>query len=225
MTSIPSGPLDTPYDPGSMPSSSLSTTKAVWYRRPWFFVTTGIILVVAVSVITDLPHPITKAQDAAQQDAVIKLINGDASPCIYALKESFNFYADEVTHNLASSNLKTVKNYLLQDQTVCSFASGPITDMTNNIQISPTKAGKQVYSAYQSVVKWLTYDGVHTVLDIEAAFATSPFHANTVALSKDQNALRQENFAASAYIQSASNTLGISLTPIKLPTLPRLPGT
>ncbi len=225
MTSSPFDNSDAPFDPGSMPSSSLSITKAVWYRRPWLLATVGIVLVVAVSVITDLPHPITKTEDASQQNGVIKQINGDAAPCIYALKESFSFYRSELAHTLGTANLATVKNYLLEDQTVCSFASGPISDMTNNIQVSDTTPGKKIDAALASVVKWLTFDGVAAILDIRNYFAATPFHMNTADLSHNENLLEQDRVAVMANVQAASSLLGVTLTPIKLPVLARLPGT
>jgi hypothetical protein len=225
MTSGPFDTSDTSFDPGSMPSSSLSISKAVWYRRPWFLATVGIILVVAVSVITDLPHPITKTEDTSQQNGVIKLINGDSAPCIYALKESFSFYREELAHTLATSDLKTVRNYLLQDQTVCSFASGPISDMTNNIEVSDTTPGKKIDAALSSVVKWLTFDGVATILDIRNYFATTPFHMNTTDLIHHENLLEEDRAAVMSDVQAASALLRTTLTPITLPDLPRLPGT
>jgi hypothetical protein len=208
-----------------MPSSSLSIAKAVWYRRPWFLATVGIILVVTVSVITDLPHPITKSEDASQQNGVIKLINGDSAPCVYALKESFSFYREEIAGTLAATNLKTVRNYLLQDQTVCSFASGPISDMTNNIQVSDTTPGKKIDAALTSVVKWLTYDGVATILDIRNYFAATPFRMNTASLIHHENLLEEDRASVMSDLQAASTLLGTTLTPITLPDLPRLPGT
>ena len=48
-----------PYDPGSMATSSLSSAVVIWYKRPWFLVTLGIIVVLAVSVISDLPRDIS----------------------------------------------------------------------------------------------------------------------------------------------------------------------
>lgn len=225
MTSSPTDHSDVAFDPGSMPSSSLTIAKAVWFRRPWFLATVGIILVVAVSVITDLPHPLSKSEDTAQQNGTIKLINADAAPCIFALKESFSFYRADLSQTLSPANLKTVKNYLLQDQTVCSFASGPISDMTNNIQVSDTAPGKKVDAALASVVKWLTYDGVATILDIRNYFGATPFHMDTASLSQHENMLSQDRAAVLADVQSASELLGTTLIPINLPALPRLPGT
>jgi hypothetical protein len=225
MTSSPYDSSDAPFDPGSMPSSSLTVTKAVWFRRPWVLATLGIIVVVAISVITDLPHPITRAEDASQQNGVIKQINGDTAPCVYAINESFNFYRQELAHTLAVSNLGVVKNYLLEDQTICSFASGPVSDMTNNIQVSDTKPGKLIDAALASTVKWITYDGVAAILDIRNYFAKSPFHMNTADLVKWENRLASDRAAEVADVQSASAILGTTLTPINIPILARLPGT
>jgi len=225
MTSSPYDSPSDPFDPGSMPSSSLSIAKAVWYRRPWFLATLGVIVVVGISVITDLPHPITKAEDASQQNGVIKQINGDTAPCVYAIKESFSFYREELAHTLAASDLGVVKNYLLEDQTICSFASGPVSDMTNNIEVSDTKPGKKIDAALASTVKWITYDGVAAILDIRNYFGKAPFTMNTPDLVKWENALESDREAEVTDVQSASAMLGIALTPINIPVLPRLPGT
>jgi len=225
MTSSPYDSPSDPFDPGSMPSSSLSIAKAVWYRRPWFLATLGVIVVVGISVITDLPHPITKAEDASQQNGVIKQINGDTAPCVYAIKESFSFYREELAHTLAASDLGVVKNYLLEDQTICSFASGPVSDMTNNIEVSDTKPGKKIDAALASTVKWITYDGVAAILDIRNYFGKAPFTMNTPDLVKCENALESDREAEVTDVQSASAMLGIALTPINIPVLPRLPGT
>lgn len=225
MTHPPVDPDQIQFDPGSMPSTSLSAQRAVWYRRPWFVATVGIVAVIAVSVITDLPHPISKAEDTSQQNAVIKQINGDSATCVFALKESFSFYRDDLNHTLAASNLATVKNYLLEDQTACSFASGPVYDMTNNIQPMNTAAGKKVDRAMAATVKWITYDAVGAILTIRNYFGSTPFHMNTAKLVQSENALALDHAAIVNNIDAASSLLGTTLTPINIPSLPRLPGT
>jgi hypothetical protein len=208
-----------------MPNASLSLQKAIWYRRPWFIATLVVVLVVAISVITDLPHPVTKAEDTSDQNGVIKQINGDTSTCIYALKESFSFYREELAHTLQTSNFSVVKNYLLEDQTACSFASGSVYDMTNNIEPFDTSAGKKVDSAYQVTVKWITYDAVAAIIDIRNYFGATPFHMNTASLITNENALANERAEEVSDIDEASSILGTTLTPINIPVIARLPGT
>ncbi|MDH2903221.1 MAG: hypothetical protein PXZ08_04625 [Actinomycetota bacterium] len=225
MTNAPTDPDEVTFDPGSMPSTSLSAVRAVWYRRPWFMATVGIIVVVAISVITDLPHPVTKAQDASQQNAVIKQINGDTAPCVFALKESFSFYKSEINHTLLAANLPVVRNYLLEDQTVCSFASGPVYDMTNNIQPIKTAAGKEVDHAMAATVKWITYDAVGAIVAIRNYFGTSPFHLSDNKLAQSESALAMDRATINNSINAASSLLGTTLTPINIPRVERLPGT
>lgn len=225
MTHAPTDPDEAQFDPGSMPSTSLSTVQAVWYRRPWFMATVGIIVVVAISVVTDLPHHVTKAQDASQQNGVIKQINGDTAPCVFALKESFSFYTNEINHTLLAANLPIVKNYLLEDQTACSFASGPVYDMTNNIQPIDTAAGKKVDHAMAATVKWITYDAVGAIVAIRNYFGSTPFHVSDNKLAQSENSLTFDHATIVNDINAASSLLGTTLTPINIPGLARLPGT
>jgi hypothetical protein len=213
------------FDPGSMSSSSLSAQKAVWFRRPWFLVTLGAVVVIGISVITDLPHPVTKPEDISQQNAVIKQINGDTAACVYAVRESYSFYRESLAHSLAASNLPTVKNYLLEDQTACSFASGPVYDMTNNIEPIDTTAGKQVDAAYAATVKWITYDGVGVIFNIRKYFAGNTSPAVIAAITKYENLLAQDRASEISDVANASSLLGTTLTAINIPSLPMLPGT
>lgn len=213
------------FDPGSMSTASLSLIKAVWFRRPWFLATVGIIVVIAISIVTDLPHPVTTAQDTSQQNGVIKLINSDTPPCVFALNQSFTFYRQALAHTLTPSQLPTVRNYLLENQTACSFASGPIYDMTNNIQPIDTPPGKKIDLALQSTVKWITYDAVAAILDIRHYFEGPTFHMNVANLTTNENALAHDRAAEIADVAEASQMLGTTLTPINIPAIARLPGT
>ena len=51
-----------------MSASSLANFKVAFYKRPWFLITIAIVVVVAVSVITDLPNHISRSQDLTAQN-------------------------------------------------------------------------------------------------------------------------------------------------------------
>jgi len=219
-------PFDTPdatFDPGSMPSTSLSIAKAVWYRRPWFLATVGIIVVVAISVVMDLPHHVTKSEDVSQQNAVITQINNDMATCTFAVHESETFYRQALANTLGAANLPTVKNYVLQDQTACSFASGPVFDMTNNIQVVDTAAGKWVDAAYQATEKWVTYDAVGLTYNILQYFKNGPSPTISANLVKFQTLMAQDRLTIVNDLARASTILGTSLHPINVPVLTALP--
>lgn len=219
-------PLDSPaYDPGSMPYSSLSTTKAVLYKRPWFLVTVAVIVVLAVSVISDLPHPITKMQDASAQNASIKQINTDISPCVFALKESFNFYQQKVDGQLSASNLAQVPSLLVGDQSACSFTSGSIYDLTNNIQPLDTKAGKDIEHVLSVVVLWSTSDALAAIEGIQYLFSHPGDAKKIHNLGLKEALLAKDRQLALDYVAKAERTLGVNLKQPIMPTLQHLSGT
>ncbi len=115
-----------PFDPASMSTSSLGIAKAVWFRRPWFLAALALLVVVAISVVIDLPRPITRAQDVASQNSSIDEINTDLADCTFAAKESFNFYNENLAGQLTKSDLAEVPTLLTGDETACSFASEPV---------------------------------------------------------------------------------------------------
>ena len=203
----------------------MSTTKAIWYKRPWFLVTFAIVVVVGVSVITDLPNPITKAQDASAQNATIKQINTDIAPCGSAVTEAFSFYRMLVAGNLTTEHRAQIPPLLVADQSACTLASGGGYDMTVNIQPLETKAGKHIDQLMAVLVTWMTNDAKDAILDIQYLFS-HPGDAKTIHdLSLREKYLSESRTAAMNEVLSANAVLGVTLTNPKLPILQQLPGT
>ena len=219
-------PLDSStYDPGSMAASSLSTLKVVLYKRPWFLITLAVLVVLVVSVISDLPHPITKTQDATAQNDSIKQINTDIGPCVFAVKESFSFYEQKVTGGLSASNLAQVPSLLVGDQTACSFTSGSIYDLTNNIQILDTKAGKDIDHMMSVVDLWSTSDALAAIEDIQYLFRHPGDAQKLQNLGQKEALLAKDRQLALDYVAKAEKILGINLKQPIMPTLQHLAGT
>jgi hypothetical protein len=220
-----SGFDEIPFDPASMSTSSLGLAKAIWYKRPWFLLTVAIVLIVAISVITDLPHPITKAQDAAAQDATLKSINGDLKLCAFAVNESFNFYNADVSGKLTKSNLSKIPKLLNDDRTACSFASQPVFDLTNNIQPLRTTAGKHIDRMKSVVQQWMTNNALASINDIQYLFAHPGDESKIRDLTTQQIGLASKRRLAQSDVSNAEHVLGISLVIVNLPVLPHLIGT
>jgi hypothetical protein len=208
-----------------MSASSLSSIRAVWYKRPWFLITVAVIVVVGISVITDLPHPITKAQDATAQNESIKQINGDIAPCGYAIKEAFNFYSENVTGKLTASEKSQVKSLLVGDQSACSFTSGSIYDLTNNFQALDTTAGKHIDRMQGIVVTWVTDDALAAIEDIQSLFAHPGGEAKLKDLAKEESKLSADRQKSRNEVLAADAIVNATLNQVNLPTLPQLPGT
>lgn len=215
-----------PYDPASMATSSLMSVKAVWYKRPWFMITVAIVVVIAVSVITDLPHPLTKAQDASVQDATIREINADVKPCVYAIKESFRFYENNLAGKLSAANLKTVSTYLSSDRTACSFASGQIYALTNNIEPILTTAGIHIDHMLRTIVTWTTSDALAAIIDIQYLIDHPGDPSKIKSLSARQALLADGYQSVQNDFTAAEAALGITLlTAPNIPVLAHLTGT
>ena len=208
-----------------MAAASLESTVVVWYKRPWFLITLGIVVVLGVSVITDLPQHITKAQDASEQNDSIHQINIDIAPCVYAVQQSFNFYQEKVTGNLTAAHLKQVPALLVGDQTACSFASGGVYDLTNNIQVNDTTAGIHIDHMLSVIVTWVTSDALAAIEDIQYLFAHPGNAAKMEKLTKREALLAGDKSKINSDFKAAEDVLGLALKKPNIPALPTLSGT
>lgn len=213
------------YNPASMRTSSLTSSKAVWYQRPWVLIIIAIVVMVAASVAVDLPHPISTAEDAAAQNATLKQVNADIAPCGFAITESFNFYQRYVTDHLTPSQLGQVPPLLVNDQSACSFTSGYIYDLTNNIQVDDTTAGKHVDLMLSVIVNWITSDALAAIEDIQYLFSHRGEPTKIHDLMVQESRLSRDRTLALSDLAAAKRVLGVPLDTLKLPALPTLPGT
>ena len=213
------------YDPASMPASSLMTVKAVWYRRPWFLIALVVIVAIAVSVVSDLPHAVSKSEDAAQQNGTITLINNDIAPCTYALHESFLIYNRLRSGTLSTENLAQAPNLVTQDLASCTLASGPIYDLTNNIQPVDTAAGKKIDAMYSVVITWTTNDAKDAIYDIYMALKQPTNQKWVRDLTTRQRYLAQDRARIIQLVDEASALVGVRLKSVNVPRLAPLLGT
>ncbi len=208
-----------------MAPSSLDSTVVTWYKRPWFLITLGIIVVLGVSIISDIPRHITKAQDASEQNDSIHQINTDTAPCVFAIKESFRFYQEFVKGELSSSHLAQVSTLLVGDQTACSFASGGVYDLTNNIQVNDTTAGIHIDSMLSVIVTWVTSDALAAIEDIQYLISHPGDSKKIRNLSKRELILASDRRHIFADFNVAERVLGLALKNPNIPILATLSGT
>ena len=224
MTNEPFDFEEVPFDPASMSTSSLGIVKAVWFKRPWVVATIAVVFVVAVSVLIDLPHHITKAEDASSQNASMKSINVDIQECAFAVNEAFNFYNRDASGTLTRSELQQTTSLLVGDRTACSFASQPVTDLTNNIQVRDTVAGKHIDRLKSIVVTWISNYALAAVIDVQSLLLQPGNTATKLDLAKQASHLTTERALALSQLHDAQTILGLPLIEPDLPVLPRLLG-
>ncbi len=220
MTDSPEQP--SAYLPGAMPASSLASAKAVWYRRPWFLLSAALVIVVGVSIMSDLPHHITVNEDASAQNASIKQINSDLAPCNYAIAEVYHFYATTIAGSATPTSPQKYPKWMLDDQSACSFTSGAIYDVTNNFQALDTKAGKYIDAMHTVVVTWITSDALGAINDIMYLYNHPGDPKPLAALRARTTLLNAERDQALADWSQANSLLGGRLTPLSLAHLPEI---
>jgi hypothetical protein len=207
------------YQPGSMPSSSFASTKSTWYKRPWVLSVVGVVLIVGLSVLMDLPSRSSNQQQAADLAPQIRLINQDSRPCAYAVRETFQILSDSAHHHLSALERARAPKMLTDDQTACSFASGPLYDLTNNIDIGFTRAGIPINHLLTTVTTWASSDALAAVNDIQKLY----LHPGTRSLIEDLGRrialLSSDRMKAFADVRQAETILHVKLPHPILPSL------
>jgi len=208
------------FEPANMSSASLSTKREVWYKRPWVLVMAAIVIVVAASVLSDLPQPVSRADDISSQTASIKEINQDLGPCAYAIKETFLIAQAQQTGTLTAADRAQAPTMLKNDQTACSFTSSSIFDLTNNIQIQDTAAGKRIDRMLSVVTIWSTSDALAAVEDIQALYVDPTNAPRRADLAKRERLLAKDRAEAFSDVAAADALLNTQLDMPRLPALP-----
>ena len=222
MTSPPDDPRPT-VDP-TLPGPDPVTPAVVWYKRTWVIVTAAVVAVVVASILIDLPRPVSNAEDVASQTATLKEINTDVAPCGYAINETFLIHHDQLSGTLTPSDQAAATRMLTDDQTACSFTNGSIFDLTNNIQVQDTAAGKYVDRMLSVATAWATSDALAAVEDIQYLYFHPGDRPKTRDLVHQEQLLAQDRAQATADVQQASTLLHAQLPAPNLPQLPTSTG-
>ena len=196
----------------------------VWYKRPWVLWTAAVVVVVAASVVIDLPGRTTTGQDTAAQTSLVNEINGDISGCVFAVRETFAIYQDMKAGTLTPSDRSQVPKMLRDDQTACSFTSNAIFNLSS-VEVPGSPAGKQIQQLVGADTLWATSDALAAIEDIQALYGNQGGPATIVDLSKQQRVLARDRALAIGYVDVADKTLGAKLPMPNLPVLPHLAGT
>jgi len=199
--------------------------KPAWYRRRWVLVTAGVVAVVVVSVLVDLPRPTTVPQDISTQTSVMNEINSDVAGCAYAVRETFTIYQDMKTGALSASDRSQVPTLLRDDQTACSFTNSSIFDLSN-VEPPGSPAGKKIGQTVSVVTLWATSDALAAIEDVQALDGNAGSATTVADLAKQERLLANDRAQAIGYVRAADRTLGGAHLPMpNLPDLPHLVGT
>ncbi|MGH9102868.1 MAG: hypothetical protein ACRDYD_07800 [Acidimicrobiales bacterium] len=201
------------------PAPPARPAKRPWYRRGTFLVLAALAVLVAASVISDLPRHKTKADQVSSAAAVITAIDTSIHPCAYAVSEAFSLYQREESHALTASEHKQVPGLMTQDSQACSLTSQSIVNL-GTLTLPASSYAHHLSTAVRSILDWATSDAVAAVDDLQTLIA-HPRDARVRAhLGKEELLLATDRLRADHQVEAARRTLG---GPLPLPRLPALP--
>lgn len=189
-------------------------------RRRSLVVGLAVAAVAAITVITDLPQPASRASQISDARAVMQEVNSDIDPCGYATHESFLIYGDQTAHTLTASDRSRVPGLLQDDQVACSFANDSIYDLSSNVETATTPAGKDLGDLVGTLLLWSTSDALGAIEDIQA-LTTRPNDRHALSdLDKREQMLGRDRREVMTDLQRADQALG---THLPAPPIPRVP--
>lgn len=191
-----------------------------WYRR-WPFWVIVAVVVVAASVLSDLPTAQNTAQQATVAAGVVKEIATGVHPCAYALSEAFTtFLLPATSGTLSKASRGFARQYLSEDQQACSFESTSIFGMsTITVPNSPT--GGRLSALIKTVLYWATSAANGAIVAIQT-LVDHPTDAEALHnLASRERSLASDRAAAERELRGAENDLhGTALPGVGLPQEP-----
>ena len=198
--------------------------RSPWYRRRAVLVGGALAVVVAVTVITDLPVHTSRAADISSEKGVLSELNTDLAPCAYAVHEAVvTIWGGQSAGTLTASDRATSVSLLRDDQSSCSYTSETIYDLSN-IEVPGSPAGKELGDLVATATLWSTSDALQAIEAVQALMHNGNDSGAQRSLSKAEARLAEDRRAGLAEEGRADRILDTRLPGPDLPVLPG-PGT
>lgn len=192
--------------------------KPIWERHRGLAIAAAVLVIVLITVISDLPTSTTRASDISAERAVMSEVNSDLQPCAYSLKQAFRIWSLQARHQLTSAERAPTPGLLSDDQSACSFTNEGIYDLAN-IQAPGTPAGKQVGALIATATLWTTSDSLRAIEDVQTLMSDPDNGGVRSNLLHEESLLTTDRRKALAAERAADRDLGTHLQPVDLPAV------
>jgi len=190
-----------------------------WYRRRAVLVAGAVVLIAAITVVSDLPQKASSGQKVADAKSVLHALDTDVHPCAYSVQQTFDLYQRQLDGTVTAGERGQIPGLMRDDQDACSFANATIFNLST-ITLPGTPAGRDMGTAVNTVTLWATSDALAAIEDVQA-LTTNPHDAKAQSgLTEEVRLLAGDRAKADAEVAAASRAAGGH---IPAPTLPRLP--
>jgi len=190
-----------------------------WYRRRGLLIGATIVVVLVITVLSDLPVNTSRADDITAERSVMTEVNSDLAPCALAVHQAIGIWDLQAAHALTPADRSGTPGLLSDDQSACSFTDESIYDLTN-IEVPGSQAGKDIGRLVATATLWTTSDALRAIEDVQRLMA-DPNDASVLHnLSVEEAQLASERRAAISEEDAADRTLDTRLPRADLPSLP-----
>jgi hypothetical protein len=201
-------------------AAPVTKKRPIWQRHRAAAIAVAVAVIAAITVLTDLPTPTSRASDIAAERSVMSEVNSDLQPCAYAIHQALGLWALEAAHRLTPAERAPTPGLLSDDQSACSFTSQGIYDLTTNIQVPGTAAGKELGNLIATATLWTTSDALRMIEDVQTLMNDPNDTAVLRDLSKEGSVLASDRRTALAEENAADRDLDTHLQPVDLPPVP-----
>ncbi|MGA2529669.1 MAG: hypothetical protein ABSG36_10965 [Acidimicrobiales bacterium] len=207
--------------PGENAGSLGAATSATrpWYRRRALLVGLCTIVVLAVTVISDLPVHGSNAANISAGKGVMTEINTDIAPCAFAAQESFEIRARQLAGSLTAADRQQAPGLLRQDLAACSFTDDSIYELSS-IEVPGSTAGKRLGDLVTTATEWATSDALGAIGDLETLLTHPSNKSAKRDLAVRERTLAADRAAARGDVSAADQILGTRLEEPDMPALP-----
>lgn len=188
----------------------------LWQRRRGLTIGILALVILLITVLTDLPTSTSRASDISAERSVMTEVNSDLSPCAVAIHQAVGIWALQSAHKLTAADRAPTPGLLSDDQTACSLTSESIFDLAN-IDIPGTAAGKHLSQMVASALLWSTSDALRVIEDVVTLMGSPNDPSARADLTKSEASLDADGAQAIAQERAADRTLQTRLQPVDTP--------
>jgi hypothetical protein len=198
---------------------SVAKTRPRWYRRRATLVGVAVAAVLAVTVVTDLPVPTSRASDISSEQGVMSELNPDLAPCALAVHEALGIWGSQSAHTLSAADQAESASLLRDDQNACSFTNESIFDLSN-IEVPGSPAGKDMGDLVATSILWTTSDALRAIEAVQALMVNGHDESALTSLAKAERAMAADRAAGLRELARADQVLDARLPRPDMPSLP-----
>ena len=191
-----------------------------WYRRRSMLVGGAVLVILAITVLSDLPVNTSRAQDIASEHSVMQELNSDIAPCALAVHQALAIWDLQAAHTLTAGERASTPGLLSDDQSACSFTNESIFDLTN-IEVPGSPAGKKIGDLVATATLWTTSDALRAIEDVQKLMNDPTDVSSLRDLSVEERQLAADRRTANAQEDAANRILDTRLPAPDMPVLPQ----